>query len=135
VIDAKQVQAWIEELGYGTSLEKPDLIRIRPPEGQLPPFFVQTTENWVLLSILPVITNPSTEGLFRRLLVETRNMRLAKFALGKDDEVILCAELPTEALDRSELQDAVTRMVEYFERHREYLVTGIRPASTEGSDV
>jgi hypothetical protein len=132
VIDPKKIQGWIEELGYSASLEKPGVFRIEPPRSEVPPFFVQCTENWVLLSMLPVLSGPHAEGLYRRLLVATRDMRLAKFALD-DDEVVLCAELPTESLDRSELQDAVKRMVTYYQKHREYLATGIRDAADEAS--
>src|SRR5262245_12660911 len=106
-------------------------MRVRPPGEAVPPFFVQCTDNWVLLSILPVLEEKADEvGLHRRLLLVTRSMHLAKFALGHDDEVVLCAELPTESLDRSELQNAVTRMVAYFRRHRDYLATGL-PAAGE----
>ena len=46
------------------------------------------------------------DDLGRRLLAANREMRVAKFALGADGAVVLCAELPTESLDESELADA-----------------------------
>jgi hypothetical protein len=56
------------------------------------------------------------DDLSRRLLAANRDMRLAKFALDKEGAVVLCAELPTESLDASEVADAVQRMVQYARR-------------------
>ena len=53
------------------------------------------------------------DDLSRRLLAANREMRVAKYALDKNGEVVLCAELPTESLDFAELADAVERMRQY----------------------
>jgi hypothetical protein len=45
-------------------------------------------------------------------------MRVAKYALDEDGEVVLCIELPTESLDPSELADAVGRMASLARRFR-----------------
>lgn len=122
MIDLPTLQSWIEKLGFDVTTVDATTLRIRPPasEGQeaLPPFIVQHSENWVVLSILPMIT-PGTyreADLGRRLLAANRDMRLAKFALDKSRAVVLCAELPTESLDYSEIADALHRMVEYARR-------------------
>jgi hypothetical protein len=90
----------------------------------LPPFFVQLSETWVVLSMLDVLGENTTllEELPRRLLEANRDMRLAKFALDEADRVLLCAELPTEALDHSELSDAVDRLIEYATTYRRALL-------------
>jgi hypothetical protein len=77
----------------------------------------------VLLSILPVLSSADVppDDLPSRLLAVNREMRLVKFALGDNDEVVLCAELPTESLDYSELADAIERMVTYFLHYRDYV--------------
>jgi len=49
----------------------------------------------------------------RRLLAANREMRVVKYALDPGGGIVLCAELPTESLDYSELADAVTRMVKH----------------------
>src|SRR5262245_59449044 len=129
-MDVKQVARWVEDLGFETKSENATTLRlIRADYADLPPFFIQCTENWILLSILPVLPSGYPEGLFRRMLRVNREMRVAKFALGKEQEVILCAELPTESLDQSELADTVTRMVDYVKQHRGYLATGL-PANS-----
>ncbi len=121
VIDVATLQGWIERLGYNAALDSPTMLRLTAREGApLPSFFVQCTENWVLLSVLELLSGDAfrPKNLGRRLLAANREMRVAKFALDEDGEVLLCAELPTESLDLSELADAVHRMAQYARRFR-----------------
>jgi len=134
VIDAVTLKRWIEKLGWETASEGKATFRLHRRAGEapatnsdasaLPPFFVQWSENWVLLSMLPVLGNGDVvpDELPRRLLSVNRDMRIVKFALGQDDEVVLCAELPTESLQYAELADAVSRLVEYYRHYRDYLL-------------
>ena len=122
MIDLPTLRGWIEKLGFDVVPVDATTLRIRPPASEgsepLPPFIVQHSENWVVLSILPLIT-PGTyrdADLGRRLLAANRDMRLAKFALDESRAVVLCAELPTESLDYSEIADALSRMVQYARR-------------------
>jgi hypothetical protein len=121
VIDTATVQGWIEKLGYDTVLDGASTLRLTPREGEpLPSFFVQCTENWVLLSILGLLDADAfrPDDLNRRLLAANREMRVAKFALDDGGEIVLCAELPTESLDPSELADAVSRLASLARRFR-----------------
>jgi hypothetical protein len=125
VIDVPTMQGWLIKLGFEAVLhERPKTLQIRQrPDDQrtpaLPPFFVQCTEHWVLLSMLPMFvgSGPRPEELYHRLISANRDMRIAKFAIDKNSNVVLCVELPTESLDYSELADAVARMVEYARRY------------------
>ena len=144
MIDMATLERWMHVVGFdlvpegpprddskapvsARAADSPTTLRINPRDGKhpdLPPFFLQRGENWILLSMLPVLP-PDADlpvDLYRRLLSVNRDMRIAKFALGTEGSVVLCAELPTEALDRSELVDAVERMVKYFVHYREYLM-------------
>ena len=121
MIDVAKLQGWIEKLGYDTALEGPSMLRLTPRAGEpLPSFFVQCTENWVLLSILGLLAPDAFRpiGFNRRLLAANREVRVAKYAVDENGEVVLCAELPTESLDPSELADAVERMVSLARRFR-----------------
>lgn len=121
MIDTATLQGWIEKLGYDTVLDEASMLRLTVREGApLPSFFVQCTENWVLLSILGLVEADAfrPDDLGRRLLAANREMRVAKFALDEAGEIILCAELPTESLDPSELADAVSRLVTLARRFR-----------------
>ena len=117
MIDVATIQGWLDKLGFESALEGRAALRLRQRSGEAkhPPFFIQCSEHWVLLSMLPML--PASEfrsdDLNRRLLAANREMRLVKFAIDKNGDIVLCAELPTESLDRSELADAVARMVEY----------------------
>jgi hypothetical protein len=121
VIDIATLHGWIEKIGYDTALDGPSMLRLTSREGApLRSFFVQCTENWVLLSILGLLDEGAfrPDDLGRRLLVANREMRVAKFALDESGEVVLCAELPTESLDPPELGDAVEKMATYARRFR-----------------
>lgn len=127
MIDVATLQAWVDKVGYDTEAEGPSTLRLvprSPPSYPEPPFFMQVSDNWVLLSMLPMLAHGAynAEDLGRRLLMANREMRLAKFALGPEGAVVLCAELPTESLDASEVADAVTRMAQYARRfHQEFV--------------
>jgi hypothetical protein len=133
MIDLETLSRWIHDLGYGVDAEDASTIRVRASEGfaELPPFFIQCTESWVVLSMLEVLEKDTAllEELPLRLLEANREMRLAKFAFGEGDAVVLCAELPLESLDRSELSDAVDRLIEYATTYRRALLNmlGRRP--------
>lgn len=125
-MDVETVRGWLERLDYEVKEEAPKMLRVvprRPGSESLPPYFIQCSEHWLMLSLLPVIsskTQPSPE-LPRRLLLLNRDMRIAKFALGEQGEVVLCAELPTESLDFAEFADAAERLVKYFHHYHDYL--------------
>jgi Tir chaperone protein (CesT) family len=140
--DLGTLQRWTEEIGYTAEIQDASTLRIRMKEEgivALPPFFVQCTENWVVLSMFRVLDvdrrraspagdpegqAPNAGGsqlmldALRRLLEVNRDMRVAKFALDERGEVLLCAELPTESLDRSEFADALERIIEYAATYR-----------------
>ena len=117
MIDVPTIQGWLDKLGFESALEGRTTLRLRQKSAETkhPPFFIQCSEHWVLLSMLPMLPASTfrPDDLNRRLLAANREMRLAKFAIDKNGEIVLCAELPTESLDSSELNDAVTRMVQY----------------------
>jgi hypothetical protein len=121
VIDVPTMQGWLDKLGFEAAPhERPKTLEVhlRSPAGEqaaIPPFFIQCTEHWVLLSMLPLASagRRRKDELYRRLITANRDMRVAKFAIDKNGEIVLCAELPTESLDYSELADAVKLMVQY----------------------
>lgn len=127
-MDVETVRGWLERLDYEVKDEGPKTLRVfprRPGNESLPPYFIQCSEHWLLLSLLPVLSSriqPSPE-LPRRLLLLNRDMRIAKFAQGSQGEVVLCAELPTESLDFPEFADATERLVKYFHHYHDYLAS------------
>jgi hypothetical protein len=125
-MDVATIRTWLEKLDYEVKPEGEKILRVFPRRAgaaALPPYYIQYSEHWVLLSLLPVLpaeVNPSPE-LPRRLLLLNRDMRIAKFAKGEQGEVVLCAELPTESLDFSEFHDVIERLVKYYNHYRDYL--------------
>lgn len=117
-VELTTLQKWVENIGYEATEEEPRLLRILPPKARregVPPFYIQLAEHWVLFSILPMFPqeSPLPDGTLVMLLLLTRDMPIAKFALGEQGEVVLCAELPTESLQEGEVVDLVQRMVGY----------------------
>jgi hypothetical protein len=116
VIDLATLKSWIEQPGFEVQIIDAATMRVRLKDEELvPSFIVQATENWVLLSILPVFPPGAVNigNLGRRLLEANREIRLAKFGLDAAGAVVLSAELPTEALDPAEVAETVRRMVGY----------------------
>lgn len=82
---------------------------------------------WLYLSILPFFEPDSIKpwgggrypaGFLGRLLAVNRNLTLVKFALDDDGDVVLRTELPTESLQRRELETAATLLVRTTEQYR-----------------
>ena len=95
-------------------------------------FFVRTTANWLVLTIVPFVTAPADDAdalaLFRRLLELNREITLAKLAIDKRD-VILTVELPLESLQPSQLKDGLDALVFYANAHHAELVELARVGS------
>lgn len=125
MLDVATLHQWIGQLGFEATEERASTYRVWPsgPDAeQIPPFYAQCTANWLILSILPMLS-PDQPIPYRRLLESCREMRLAKFAVAADEIAVLSAELPTESLDYEEFEDAVLRMCEYALRFRRELAT------------
>ncbi len=126
-MDAQTIKGWIEKRGWGVTIEERQMLVVRwsasfATKKALPPLYVQPNENWIVLSVLPVDVSPaySLVGTSRALLSLNRKIPVAKFAYGDSDEVVLCAELPTEALDEDELLGAIDTLLEALEAYGDY---------------
>lgn len=82
---------------------------------------------WMYLSVLPFFDPESIKpwgagkfplGFLGRLLAVNRNLTLVKFALDDDGDVVLRTELPTESLQKIELETAATTIVRTTEQYR-----------------
>jgi hypothetical protein len=82
---------------------------------------------WIYMSILPFFDPESVKpwgagkyptGFLGRLLAVNRNLTLVKFALDDDGDVVLRTELPTESLQKTELEAAATTLVRTTEQYR-----------------
>lgn len=127
MVDFETLGTWINELGYRADVEDASTLRVRMQEegvAELPPLFIQRTESWVVLSVPHVLGKEALllEELPLRLLEANREMRLVKFAFGDNDEILLLVELPLESLDKSEVADAVDRLIEYTATYRQSLL-------------
>lgn len=114
--DLATLESWLAKLDLDVERDAENVFRVKARGDRAhAPFYVQWAENWVLLSILPLLTKNDfwPQDLTHRLLVANREMRVAKYALDAEGALVLCAELPTESLDFSELEQAVRRLLDY----------------------
>jgi hypothetical protein len=88
---------------------------------------VRYAGEWLYLSVLPFFEAESIKpwgggkfpvGFLGRLLAVNRNLTLVKFALDDDGDVVLRSELPTESLQKSEIETAATLLVRTTEQYR-----------------
>lgn len=126
-MDLTTINSWLETLGWDHEVVDTTTLRIFRSEDDVPNFFLRLTDHWVLLAITPVLgpEDHVPKDLSRRLLAVNRDLRLAKFGYDDDGDVSLTAELPTEALQTSELRDALDRMARYVEHYRAYFSTPV----------
>lgn len=82
--------------------------------------YLRLTENWLIASIVPFLTTRGDNSfeLARWLLRMNRDMYQCKFAYDEDGDVVLTVELPTESLDSSEVETALTSLVRHAAEHR-----------------
>ncbi len=132
-INEHAIRRWVERRGFPLSSEDDKTLCISwtaefVTKNPLPPLFVQVAENWVVLSVLSVKISPSYSlvGTSHALLSFNRKMKVVKFALGEADEVVLCAELPTESLDEDEFLGVVDALLSSLERYGDYSKKGAK---------
>jgi len=126
-MDAQTIKGWIEKRGFDVAVKDPHMIVVKlaasfATKRALPPLYVQISENWIVLSVLPVEVSPaySLVGTARALLSLNRSIPVAKFAFGENNETVLCAELPTESLDEGELLGAIDTLLQCLEKYGDY---------------
>lgn len=92
------------------------------PEGPVV-VYLRLQEHWLVASVVPFLATKGDNSfeLSRWLLRMNRDMRQTKFAYDEDGDVVLTVELPTEALDFSEIEAALEGLVASAVKHRKTL--------------
>lgn len=85
--------------------------------------FVRLDENWLIASVVPFLRTRGENSfeLARWLLRMNRDMYQTKFAYDEDGDVVLTVELPTESIDRSEIEIALSDLLRHAVSHRKTL--------------
>ena len=85
-------------------------------------FFVRLTETWIFFTVAPYVPPARSVArrlrLFQRCLELNREMNLAKLALDADGDMVLTVELPTHHLEPEEIENALSALSYYAERHQ-----------------
>ena len=99
--------------------------------------FVRLTDHWLIGSIVPFLQTRGQNSfeLCRWLLRQNRDMPQLKFGIDDDGDVVLTVELPTEALDFSELKGALEGLVSHGLTHRATLRAAADAARGKSADT
>lgn len=128
--DEATILGYLESLGFPVEPNgvRTYLHRRTTDEGGLD-IYLRFSDAWMIASIVPFLATRGEGGfeLHRWLLRENRDIPLGKFALDEDGDVVLTVELPTESLDPSEVERAMTALVEAAVSRRRILREASRP--------
>ena len=121
MIDTTTLAGWLAQLGFVTEPHGEGTFRCArdTAEGQVV-VFVRLASDWLIASVVPFLETSGDNPfeLARWLLRMNRDMQLRKFAYDEDGDVVLTVEVPTEALDFSEAEEALLGLVADAVRHR-----------------
>lgn len=121
VIDANTLAGWLDQLGFATEPHGERTFRCArdTAEGEVV-VFVRLSDSWLIASVVPFLATHGDNPfeLARWLLRMNRDMQLRKFAYDEDGDVVLTVEVPTEALDFSEAEEALLGLVADAVKHR-----------------
>lgn len=98
---------------------------------------------WLYLSVLPFLepakilpwgVGKYPPGFLGRILAVNHNLVLVKFALDEDGDLSLRTEIPTESLQRRELETAATTLLRTTEQYRTPILDALLEASRRLTD-
>jgi len=114
----------LEALGWNAEAHGGRTLRSvrESPEGDVI-VYIRLTDNWLIISVVPFLATKGKNSfeLSRWLLRQNRDMFQAKFAYDEDGDVVLTAELPTESVDRTEIDTVLGELVNQTVVHRRTL--------------
>jgi hypothetical protein len=121
--EAGKIEAFLKEQGWPVTRLAPNVLRssFRGAEVTLP-LVVQLEDAWVKMTVVPIVRMPSdgakAEALYDRLLRLNAQIKLARFSLDEDGDVLLSVEFPSRELDASELRDALDVLTYFAETYQ-----------------
>lgn len=130
MIDTSTLATWLDQLGFVTEPHGEKTFRCtrETAEGEVV-VFVRLAKEWLIASVVPFLATNGDNSfeLARWLLRMNRDMQLRKFAYDEDGDVVLTVEVPTEALDYSEAEEALLGLVADAVKHRGTLRRAAEP--------
>ena len=124
MLTREKLSSWLDQMGWKATTHdaRTFVVRHDTSEGKVH-VFVRLLDNWLVASVVPFLPtkNDVSFELSRWLLRQNRDMNQSKFALDEDGDVVLTAELPTESIDPSEAQGALSELLDQAVRHRRTL--------------
>ncbi len=118
-----KIEAFLSQQGWPVTRIAPSVLKsnFRGSHSAFP-LAVQIEDSWIKLMVVPMARMPTdaskAEILYERLLRLNREIRLARFSLDEDGDVLLSVEFPGGELDPSEIKDALDVLSFYAEKHQ-----------------
>lgn len=124
VVTRQRLASWLQEMGWPATERDASTLQCshKTSEGKFR-IFVRLMDHWVMASVVPFLETKGDNSfeLARWLLRQNRDMNQAKFAYDEDGDVVMSVELPTESLDKGELQGALAGLLDSAVKHRRIL--------------
>ena len=124
VVTSQTLATWLADMGWDTTQRDASTLQCshKTSEGKFR-IFIRLMDNWVMASVVPFLETHGDNSfeLARWLLRQNRDMNQAKFAYDEDGDVVMTVELPTQSLDRGELQGALASLLDAAVKHRRIL--------------
>ncbi len=121
MLDESMLASHLEALGWNAQPHGERTFRAQhdSAEGDVV-VYVRLTDNWLIASVVPFLATRGDNSfeLSRWLLRQNRDMPQTKFAYDEDGDVVLTVELPTESLDRAEVEAALGGLLKQAVAHR-----------------
>jgi len=111
----------LSQLGWDPEAHGNDTLRAEHDSDEGPiVVYVRLSDNWLIASVVPFLATRGNNSfeLSRWLLRQNRDMNQAKFAYDEDGDVVLTVEVPTESLDRAEIESALEELIRQTVQHR-----------------
>lgn len=124
MLDEATLGRHLEKMGWRAEPHGPNTYRSvhETDEGSIA-VFIRLDDHWLIGSVVPFLATHGNNSfeLSRWLLRQNRDMVQNKFAYDEDGDVVLTVEMPVESLDFSEVESALSRLLEDAARHRHTL--------------
>jgi hypothetical protein len=119
----EKVEGYLKNRGWAVTRLAPGVLRTSfRGENATLPLVVQFEDSWCKLTVLPIARMPpdadKAERLYDKLLRLNGQIRLARFSLDEDGDVLLSVEFPTGDLNPSEIQDSLDVLTYYAQKHQ-----------------
>lgn len=121
MLDDATLARWLEQMQLAAVPHGAGTLRyVQPTAAGDIEVYLRRDENWLIASVVPFLATRGSNPfeLSRWLLRMNHDMKQVKFAYDEDGDVALSVELPTENVDYSEFETALSALMRHAVQHK-----------------